>query len=92
MDKKKRYFMVTFSGLSDDNTLRTGKIEYRTTDGKHANELVVLDLITNQFDLSLVFVKSIMEMQEQDFMDWIAGREDTPPQLPEVTDDDGGFL
>ncbi len=83
--------MVTFSGLSEDNTLRTGKIEYRTTNGKHANELIVLDLITKQFGLSMVFVKGIMEMTEADFMDWIAGRDNLPPQLPEHIDD-GGFL
>jgi hypothetical protein len=92
MDKKKRFFMIMFSGLSEDNTLRTGKIEYRTNDGRHANELVVLALITKQFGLSQVFVKGVMEMAEQDFMDWIDGRDDTPPQLPEHTDDDGGFL
>lgn len=92
MDKKNRYFMITFSGLSEDNTLRTGKIEYRTNDGRHANELVVLKLITKQFNLTQVFIKSVAEMQEKDFMDWIAGRDDNPPQLPELSDDDGGFL
>jgi hypothetical protein len=88
---KKRYFMIMFSGLSSDSTLRTGKIEYRTTDGKHVNEKIILDKIEKQFGLSLVFVKGVVEMQEQDFMDWIAGRDEQPPELPPHVDD-GGFL
>jgi hypothetical protein len=92
MDKKKRYFMITFSGLSKDNNLRTGKIEYSTNDGKHANEIIAIAVIEKQFDLSQVFVKGIWEMEEQDFMDWIEGREDNPLNFPENTNGVGGFL
>lgn len=89
---KKRYFIVVFSGLSEDNTLRTGKIEYSTNDGRYINELIILNLIAKQFGLSQVFVKGVLEVTEKDYMDWINGRDDVPPQLPEHADDDGGFL
>ena len=92
MDKKKRYFMITFSGLSKDNNLRTGKIEYSTNDGKHANEIIAISLIETKFDLSQVFVKGVWEMPEQDFIEWVEGREENPLHFPENTEDDEPFL
>ena len=81
--------MVNFSGITEDGTLRSGKIEHRTITGKHVNEKEILGYIAKSFKLKQVFVKGVVEMFEEDFMDWIAGR-DTPFDFQE--DKNEGFL
>ena len=89
---KKRYFLILFSGLTNDNVLRTGKIEYATNTGKHINEKFIIHKIESQFGLTQVFVRDVREMGEQDFIEWIEGRDNTPPELPDENDSDEGFL
>lgn len=81
---RKRWFLVTFSGLDPSNELRTGKLECKTTTGKHISEKFVQDLIIKDFGLHMVFVTSVQEMTEADFNDFTEGNQ-TPPDLNDTS-------
>jgi len=84
-----RYFLLEFSGLTEDNVLRSGKIEFSTLDGKFINEAFIIRLITKNFKLKEVYIRSVNEMGEKDFMEWTEFRkedDDLPPSS------DVGFL
>lgn len=78
---RKRWFLVAFSGLDPNNELRTGKLECKTSTGKHISERFVQDLIMKDFGLKSVFVTAVQEMNEADFNDFTEGN-----RIPPTTD------
>ena len=84
-----RYFIVWFSGMGEGDILRTGKIEYRTIDGKYANEKSIIEKAEESFGLEQIFVKDIQELSESEYKDWIEGSDEESPSAP---DEDVGFL
>lgn len=75
---RKRYFLVSFSGLDPTNELRTGKLECKTSTGKFISEKFVQDLISRDFGLKSVFATSVQELSEADFNDFTEGNTGTP--------------
>lgn len=77
-NKPDRYFVVMFSGISEDNIFRNGKIEYRTKNGAYPRETDLIKLIEKGFGLRQVFVKPPHEFTIDDWNDWTHGREEPP--------------
>lgn len=89
MEKKSRYFVVMFSGLTDDNVFRNGKIDYRTNNGKYPSEVDLIMVIEKGFGLHQVFIKPPHEFTEADWKDFTEGRQE-PPSIGEP--DNESFL
>ena len=79
-----RYFIIWFSGLTEDGMLQNGKIEHRTDNGMFFNERWTIEFVSKAFNLSMVFIKDFRELSKQDFYDYIAGRpEPSNPDRPQ---------
>lgn len=91
---KSRYFMIHFSGLTEDNKLRNGKLEHRMDNGRYINEINIMKHISAMFGLENVFIKHVTEIAESDFMDWTEGRsKGDKGNVDDMGDDDSvGFL
>jgi len=85
-----RYFIVYFSGLTEDNRLQKGKIEYTTSGDKYVNQERITSLIEEGFDLTQVWISNLIELPEKDFKDWTDGRPELPPSHRD--NDSGDFL
>jgi hypothetical protein len=68
-----RFFLCTFSGLDEENDLRTGKVMCKTSNGRHVSEMFVINLICRDFNFNAVYVTHVNEMTEDDFNDFTEG-------------------
>jgi hypothetical protein len=74
-DDGRRCFVITFSGLNESKEMRTGKI-HMFTDGGYINEEYVHDVIKKDFKLTQPYIVGVLEMDSDDFDDFIARKED----------------
>jgi len=72
----KRYFLVWFSGQTRDeeNEPRSGRVEFAIEGGYFINEQDTIEQIEEAFDIDFVFIKNILEVSEDDFLAFTAGR------------------
>ena len=71
----KRFFVIMFTGLTDNKELQKGKM-HMFTDGSYVNEQFIHKTIKKDFGLTSPFITNIVEMDMEDFADFTASEED----------------
>jgi len=72
----KRYFIIYFTGLDIDKKLQRGKIHMFTEEGQFVNEEFIQTVIKEDFNLEHPYIEQIMELEEEDFNDFIKTKEE----------------
>jgi len=66
----KRYFIIQFTGLTADKQQQKGKVHMFTSGGCFVNEEFIHKIIKRDFDLTEPYISGIIEMDEEDFIDF----------------------
>lgn len=74
-NEDKRFFIINFTGITDDNERQRGKI-HMFTDGSYVNEAFIHSTIEKQFKLKDPYITNVMEMDVEDFADFTASEEE----------------
>lgn len=74
--KGRRYFIVYFTGVNDDNEVQKGKLMMFVEDGGYINQNYVHTAITDDYHIQEPFITNIDELSESDFHDFIANSTD----------------
>jgi hypothetical protein len=67
----KRYFVVHFSGMTDKNIIKKGKIHMFTDNGCYVNENHIHTTIKSEFGLTDPYVSRVEELCEEDFTEFL---------------------
>jgi len=68
--------MVWFRGYDEDNEVRKGSLQVLGNNGNYINEEEIVDMITENFKLTDVFIKNFIEFpSEKDFKTYVHKKE-----------------
>jgi len=68
--------MVWFRGYDEDGEVRKGSMQVVGNNGNYINEEEIVDMVTNNFNLTGVFIKNFMEFpSEKDFKTYVYKKE-----------------
>lgn len=75
-EKDRRYFIVYFTGINEEQKATRGKIYMYVEDKGYVNENKVHKVIRASFNIDEPFITNIHELTESDFYDFIKNREE----------------
>jgi hypothetical protein len=67
-----RYFTVWFKGFDENGERREGSVQVIGKNGNYINEEELLNMVSNNYNLSGVFIKNFVEFpSEKDFKTYV---------------------